>query len=77
MCNWVDIAVQRERYDDLVREAEQDWLVHQLPKRETSDRLYPRLLAWLGYVLIATGKYLQERYGDAALVSKPLVSLGR
>ena len=77
MFNWVDIAVQRERYDDLVREAEQDWLVHQLPKRETSDRLYPRLLAWLGRVLIAAGKYLQERYGDTARISKPLASPGQ
>jgi hypothetical protein len=77
MYNWLDIVAQRERYDDLVREAEHDRLVHRLPKRETSDHLYLRLLAWLGCVLIATGKYLQEHYGDAARISEPLASLGR
>ena len=77
MFNWVDIAVQRERYGDLAREAEHDWLVHQLSKCETSDHLYPRLLAWIGRVLIAAGKYLQERYGDTARISKPLASLGQ
>ena len=77
MFNWVNLAVQRERYGDFVREAEQDRLVHQLSKRETSDYLYHRLLAWLGRVLIATGKYLQEHYGDAARISKPLASPGQ
>jgi len=77
MFNWGDIAAQRERYGDLVREVEQDRLVHQLSKRETSDYLYLRLLAWLGHVLIAAGKHLQEHYGDAVRISKPLASPGQ
>jgi len=77
MYNWSDVMVQREHYDDLVRKAEHDRLVHRLPKRETSDHFYLRLMAWLGCVLIATGEYLQERYGDATRVPQPLASPGR
>ena len=78
MVNWLDIAAERERYNDRVRNAEHDQLVRQaLAGHETSERLTYRLLAWLGRMLIATGKHLQERYGDAARISRPLASLGR
>jgi len=78
MFNWGDIAAQRERYGDLVREVEHDRLVRQLLARhEAGARFYHRLLAWLGHVLIAAGKHLQGRYGNAAPISKPLASLGR
>jgi len=78
MCNWLDIAVQRERHNDYVREVEHDRLVRQLSAgRETSERLCHRLLARLGRVLIAAGQRLQERYGDAVSISRPLASLGR
>ena len=67
MFNWTDTWIQRERYSDYVREAEHERLVRQLSaKRERAERLYDRLLALLGSLLIAAGKYLQERYGNAA-----------
>ena len=78
MYNWLDIVAQRQHYHDLVREVEHDRLVRQLLARhETGARFYHRLLAWLGRVLIAAGKHLQGRYGNAAPISKPLASLGR
>ena len=67
MFNWTDIRIQHERYSDYVRAAEHERLVRQLPaKRERAERLYDRLLALLGSLLITVGKHLQERYGDAA-----------
>jgi len=78
MCNWLDIVAQRERYDDLVREVEHDRLVRQLLARhETGERFYHRRLAWLGRVLIAMGRHLQERYGGATRISRSLASLSR
>jgi len=67
MFNWTDIRIQHERYSDYVRAAEHERLVRQLPaKRERAERLYDRLLALLGSLLITAGQHLQERYGDAA-----------
>ncbi len=78
MFNWLDIAAERERYNDSVRKAEHDQLVRQVSARsEPSERRTYRLMAWLGRMLIATGKHLQERYGDAARISRPLASLSR
>ena len=76
MLNWSDVSVTRERYDDYVREAEHERLVRQLAKRASRDHLLDELLAWLGYLLVATGKHLQERHGDAARISRPLVHFG-
>jgi hypothetical protein len=67
MFTWIDTRIQRERYSDYVRAAEHERLVRQLPaKRETAERLYDRLLALLGNLLIAAGQHLQARHGDAA-----------
>ena len=76
MLNWLDVLATRERYNDYVREAEHDRLVRRLlAKRESNDRLSYRLLAWLGSLLIAMGRHLQERYGGATRISRPLASL--
>jgi hypothetical protein len=78
MLNWLEVLATRERYNDYVREAEHERLVRRLSaKRESSDRLYYRLLAWLGSLLIAMGRHLQERYGGATRISRPLASLSR
>jgi hypothetical protein len=76
MSNWLDVAAQRERYNDYVCEAEYARLVRQLSvKHESRESLYYRLLAWLGSLLIAMGRHLQERYGGASRISRPLASL--
>ena len=75
MLNWLDILDARERYDDCVREAEHERLVRRLSaQRATGHRLYHGLLARLGCLLVATGKHLQERYGDATRISRPLAA---
>ena len=67
MFNWIDIQVQHERYRDYVRWAERERLVRRLPaRRAKAERLYDRLLALLGSLLITAGQHLQERHGDAA-----------
>lgn len=48
------------REQDLLREAEQDRLLRQA--REASPRLYRRVLASVGSLLIATGEKLQGSY---------------
>jgi hypothetical protein len=74
MLNWLDVSATRERYDDYAREAEHERLVRQLSKRASRDHLLDGLLAGLGYLLVATGKHLQEHYGDAARISGPLAA---
>jgi len=75
MLNWLDVLATHERYNGYVREAEHERLVRRLSaKHESRDRLYYRLLAWLGNLLVATGQYLRERYGDAARLSRSLAS---
>jgi hypothetical protein len=75
MLNGLDISATRERYDDYMREAEHAQLVRQLSaQRASGNRLYHWLLERLGCLLVATGKRLQERYGDAARISRPLVA---
>ena len=77
MLNWPEVLATQERYNDYVREAEHERLVRRLSvKHESRDRLYYRLLAWLGSLLIAMGRHLQERYG-ATRISRPLASLSR
>ncbi len=78
MLDWPDILATRERYNDYVREVEHERLVCRLSaKHESRDRLYYRLLAWLGSLLIAMGRHLQERYGRATRISRPLASPSR
>ena len=77
MLNWLDVSATRERYDDYVREAEHERLVRQLSKRASRDHLLDGLLAWLGCLLVAAGKHLQERYGDTARISRPLAGCRR
>ena len=75
MLNWLEVLATRERYNDYVREAEHKRLVRRLSaKCESGDRLYYRLLAWLGSLLIAIGSHLQGRYGRATRISRPLAA---
>lgn len=64
---YIDYLVARERYKDLLREAERDRLVRQaLTGRERRHRFYCGALTWLGRRLIACGWRLQERYGSCS-----------
>jgi hypothetical protein len=59
--------VQRERYQDLLREAERHRLVRQvLAGRQQRQRAYCRALNWLGRRMVAWGQRLQEHYGASA-----------
>lgn len=61
-----DSLVHRERYKDLLREAEKARLVRQARAgQERRDRFYRRPLTWLGVRLVVWGWRLQERYGAA------------
>jgi hypothetical protein len=62
-----DFRVHRERYKDLLREAERYRLIRPaLAGREKRDRFHCRALTWLGRRLVAWGWRLQERYSAAA-----------
>jgi hypothetical protein len=67
------VLAERERYRDLLRQAEQHRLV-QLARAEHGprNRFYYRALAWLGHRLIAWGARLQRRYGEPQAI--PLLS---
>lgn len=58
--NELDVLAYRERYKDLVREAEKARLEWQIrAERERQSRTSGRLLAWLGRRLIVWGWRLQ------------------
>ena len=72
MFDWNLVIAQRERQQELLREAERYRLVRQaLAERGTRDRAWVRVLAWLGRRLVAWGQRLQERYGAAAAPVHP------
>jgi hypothetical protein len=65
--SWKDVLVQRERYQDLLREAERHRLVRQvLAGRQRRQRAYCRAINWLGRRMVAWGQRLQEHYGATA-----------
>lgn len=60
-----DYLVARERYEDLLREAERERLVRQpLAGREKRHPFYSGALTWLGRRLVAWGWRLQHRYAS-------------
>jgi len=60
---------QRERYQDLLREAEKHRHVRQvLAGRQRRQRAYCRAINWLGRRMVAWGQRLQEHYGATATV---------
>ncbi len=74
MLTWLDIAVQQERYRDLLREAETERLLRQVKDPTPSNRrFYGRALIWLGRRLVAWGLSLQKRFDATApaTVSQP------
>lgn len=65
-----DSLVHRERYKNLLREAERARLVRQMQVgQEKRNRFYHRALIWLGRRLVGWGWSLQERYGAATVAS--------
>lgn len=72
MFGWSDIIVQRERYTDLLREAERERLIRRmLAGRRGPGHLYRRILAALGQRMVAWGCRLQARYGAAGAAVRP------
>ena len=66
MLNWSHVTAQQERYQDLLREAEQDGLFEQMQAGHAMrNRFHCQALTWLGNRLVAWGWRLQERYGAA------------
>lgn len=64
MITWNDYWYQHERYNDLLRSAQQQRLVRAaLAARPRPAAAYDPLLAWLGTQLIAWGWRLRARYG--------------
>jgi hypothetical protein len=64
MPNWVDQQIQKQRFEDMARVTQHDYLVKQaLAARSRRPRFYRPILARLGYWLEGWGQSLQERYG--------------
>ena len=62
--NWNDVHLQRERFKDLLRDAEHERLIRAaLATHRKPAAAYAPLLAWLGQQLIAWGGHLHTRYG--------------
>ena len=72
MLNWLDIAMQQERHQDLVREAQRDRLVRQAQQsQEPGHPFYHRAFIWLGKRLVTWGLSLQVRFGSTLPISVP------
>jgi hypothetical protein len=64
MPNWVDQQIQKQRYEDMARVAQHEYLVKEaLAARSPRPRFYRPMLARLGYWLEGWGQSLQARYG--------------
>ena len=72
MLNWSHISAQQERYEDIRRIEEQEWLAEQVLEGPTKHiRLHHQALTWLGHRMIAWGQRLQEREGVATVTVCP------
>ena len=66
MVSWEDVLAQRERYQDLLREAEKHRLVRQaLAGRQRRHHLC-QVMNWLGRRMVAWGQRLQKQYEATA-----------
>ena len=66
MISWKDVLVQRERYQDLLREAERHRLARRvLAGRQRRHRCFCRAMNWLGRRMVAWGQRLQEQHSTA------------
>ena len=71
-----DVWMQRERYRDLLRDAEHDRLLQQVhTQNHGQDRLHSQALNWLGRRLVMWGMSLQERYGSMTAQATESASL--
>lgn len=67
MIGYHELLMRQEHSRELLRQAEKERLLRQIwPSRRPDERLYGRILNWLGSRLVAWGQGLQERYGTAA-----------
>ena len=72
MLNWLDIAMQQERYQDLVREAHRERFVKQAQQsQEPGHPFYHRTFIWLGKRLVTWGLSLQARFGSTPAALEP------
>ena len=64
MLGWDTVLVQQERSNDFMRDAKRHRLLREaLAARHGSESLYCQALTRLGAWLVASGRYLQKRYG--------------
>jgi len=64
MLSWSDILAQKQRHEDMRREADEYRFIQQvLAGRPRRHRFYCRAMDWLGRRMVAWGQRLQERYG--------------
>jgi len=65
MLNWQDIVMQREHYQDLLREAQRQQFAKQAQQsRGPAHSFYCRAFTWLGKRLVCWGLSLQARFGS-------------
>jgi hypothetical protein len=80
MFTWANYVYERERYENLRREAAQAWMVRQaFPRPPAGMRPHHRALAWLGCQLTVWGCRLTEHYGgitDTTAPTCPVQSAG-
>jgi hypothetical protein len=73
MLGWDTVLVEQERRKDMLREVAMDRLSQEaLAVRHRGESLYCQALTRLGAWLVASGRYLQKRYGVVPGPAKPL-----
>ena len=72
MLNWLNIAMQQEQHQDLVREAQRERLVKQAQQSQGQGHpFYHRAFIWLGKRLVTWGLSLQARFGSMPATLEP------
>ena len=72
MLNWSHIRAQQDRYEDIRRSEEREWLAEQVLQEHTEhNRLHDQALTWLGNRMVVWGQRLQQRNRAATVTVCP------
>jgi hypothetical protein len=56
----IDYQVRKEQYQDLIRQAEEDWLRQEVKRQNSQPSTFQQVAGWLGVQMVRWGAALQD-----------------
>jgi hypothetical protein len=56
----IDYQVRKEQYQDLIRQAEEDWLRQEVKRQNSQPSTFQQVVGWLGVQMVRWGAALQD-----------------